>query len=144
MNAVPPVLQQPGASKVARRNRKIFIFLAIVLALAALAAFLIFGKRTPPVIVQSEKVARRNLTEIVVSNGKIQLVLQVTISPEVSGEIIDLPVKEGQHVKKGDLLVKIDPDVYVAALNQAKAGYESALASEASAKANLEKAQNDY
>jgi len=144
MNAVPPVLQQPGASKVARRNRKIFIFLAIVLALAALAAFLIFGKRTPPVIVQSEKVARRNLTEIVVSNGKIQPVLQVTISPEVSGEIIDLPVKEGQHVKKGDLLVKIDPDVYVAALNQAKAGYESALASEASAKANLEKAQNDY
>lgn len=107
-------------------------------------AFLIFGKRTPPVIIQSEKVALRNLTEIVVANGKIQPVLQVTISPEVSGEIIDLPVKEGQHVKKGDLLVKINPDIYLAALNQAKAGYESALASESSAQANLEKAQNDY
>ncbi|HEV2327313.1 MAG TPA: efflux RND transporter periplasmic adaptor subunit [Verrucomicrobiae bacterium] len=144
MNTVPPVLQRPGASKIARRNRKMFIFLAIVLAFVALAVFLIFGRRTPPIIIQSENVARRNLTEIVVANGKIQPVLQVTISPEVSGEIIDLPVKEGQHVKKGELLVKIDPDVYVAALNQAKAGYESAMATEASAKANLEKAQNDY
>jgi HlyD family secretion protein len=144
MNVAPPVLQRPGASKASRRNRKILIVLAILVAFLILAAFLIFGKHAPPVVVQTEKVARRNLTEIVVSNGKIQPVLQVTISPEVSGEIIDLPVKEGQHVKKGDLLVKIDPDIYIAALNQAKAGYESALASESSAKANLEKAQADY
>lgn len=144
MSAVPPVLQRPGASKIARRNRKIFIFLAIVLAPVILVAVLLFAKGTPPIIVQTEKVAPRNLTEIVVANGKIQPVLQVTISPEVSGEIIDLPVKEGQHVKKGDLLVKIDPDVYKAALNQAIAGCESAKAYEASAKANLEKAQNDY
>jgi HlyD family secretion protein len=144
MNAVPPVLQRPGASKISRRNRKVFIFLAIVVAVIAVAAFLIFGKRTPPIIVQTEKVAPRNLTQIVVANGKIQPVVEVTISPEVSGEIIDLPVKEGQHVKKGDLLVKINPDIYIAAVDQAKAGYESALASKDSAKANLEKAQNDY
>lgn len=144
MNVAPPVLQRPGASKASRRNRKILIVLAILVAFLILAALLIFGKHAPPVVVQTDKVARRNLTEIVVSNGKIQPVLQVTISPEVSGEIIDLPVKEGQHVKKGDLLVKIDPDIYIAALNQAKAGYESAIASETSAKANLEKAQADY
>jgi HlyD family secretion protein len=145
MNIVPPVLlQKPGASKIARRNRKIFIFLAVVLALVALAAFLIFGKRTPPVIVQTEKVAGRNLTEIVVANGTIQPVVQVTISPEVSGEIIALPVKEGQPVKKGDLLVKINPDVYIAALDQAKASYEAAVATEASSQANLEKAKDDF
>jgi HlyD family secretion protein len=145
MNIVPPVLlQKPGASKIARRNRKIFIFLAVVLALVALAAFLIFGKRTPPVVVQTEKVAGRNLTEIVVANGTIQPVVQVTISPEVSGEIIELPVKEGQPVKKGDLLVKINPDVYIAALDQAKASYEAAVATEASSQANLEKAKDDF
>ena len=55
-----------------------------------------------------------------------------------------MPVKEGQQVKKGDLLVKINPDIYIAAVNQAKAGYESSLAAKASAVANLEKAQADY
>jgi HlyD family secretion protein len=95
-------------------------------------------------MVQTEKVARRNITEIVVASGKIQPVVEVHISPEVSGEITALPVKEGQLVKKGDLLVKINPDVYIAALNQARAGYESSLASQDSATANLEKAEADY
>lgn len=112
--------------------------------LMAIGGFWFFHKHDPPVIVQTEKVARRNLTEIVVANGKIQPVVEVTISPEVSGEIIDLPVKEGQRVKKGDLLVKINPDIYIAALNQAQATYASSLAAAASAKANLEKAQSDY
>ncbi len=144
MSTVPPVLQRPGASKIARRNRKIFIFLAILVAVAALGAFLVFGKHPPPVIIQSEKVTRRGLTEIVVANGTIQPVVEVTISPEVSGEIIALPVKEGQRVKKGDLLVKINPDVYKAALDQANAGYEAAIATQASSLANLDKAQDDY
>ena len=144
MNTVPPVIQRPAASKVSRRNRKIFIFLGIVVAFVILAGVLVFGKHTPPIIVQTDKVARRNVTQTVVANGKIQPVVQVTISPEVSGEIIELPVHEGQRVKKGDLLVKINPDIYIAALNQAKAGYEAAVASAASAQANLDKAQNDY
>jgi len=144
MDALPPVLKSLTASGLSRRNRKIFIFPGVLFALIALAVFLIFGRRAPPLIVQTEKVARRNLTEIVEANGKIQPVVQVSISPEVSGEIIDLPVKEGQRVKKGDLLVKINPDICLAALNQAKAGYESSLASEASAQANLEKAQADF
>ncbi|MGH7941604.1 MAG: efflux RND transporter periplasmic adaptor subunit [Limisphaerales bacterium] len=144
MNTVPPVLKKPGASKIARRNRKIIIFLALLIVLAALGTFAIFAHHAPPIIIQSEKVARRNVTQIVVADGTIQSVVQVSISPEVSGEIIELPVKEGQHVKKGDLLVKINPDVYIAALNQARAGYEAAVATEASSEANLEKARDDY
>ncbi len=70
--------------------------------------------------------------------------LQVHISPEVSGEIIALPVKEGQYVHKGDLLLKINPDIYIAGTNQAYAGYESSLAAKMTAVANLEKAQADY
>ena len=127
-----------------KKRRKIIIFSVIGLVLVALTLVAIFKKREPVITVQTEKVARHSLTNIVVANGKIQPVVQVSISPEVSGEIIELPVKEGQQVKKGDLLVKINPDIYIAAVNQAKAGYESSLATKASAVANLEKAQADY
>jgi HlyD family secretion protein len=127
-----------------KKRRKIIIFAAIGAVLVALTLVAIFKKKQPVVTVQTEKVARHSLTNIVVANGKIQPVVQVSISPEVSGEIIELPVKEGQQVKKGDLLVKINPDIYNAAVNQAKAGYESSLATKASAVANLEKAQADY
>ncbi len=145
MSSAPPVLQTPAApNKASRKNRKLFIIIGAVLAVVVIVCFLMFHKSVPPIIVQTEKVTPRNLTQIVVANGKIQPVTQVTISPEVSGEITNLPVKEGQRVKKGDLLVQINQDVYVAALSQAKAGYESSVASKASAQANLEKAQADY
>ena len=127
-----------------KNRRKLIIFSAIGLVLVTLILLAIFKKREPVITVQTEKVARHSLTNIVVANGKIQPVVQVTISPEVSGEIIELPVKEGQQVKKDDLLVKINPDIYIAAVNQAKANYESSLAAKASAEANLEKAQADY
>ena len=127
-----------------KKRRKIIIFLVIGLVLVTLIAVAVFKKKQPVITVQVEKVARHSLTNIVVANGKIQPVVQVTISPEVSGEIIELPVKEGQQVKKDDLLVKINPDIYVAAVNQAKANYESSLAAKASAEANLEKGQADY
>src|ERR1700677_4368845 len=126
MNAVPPILSTPKRPKKSFWKRKLFIFPAIgVVLIVLVGAGWLLRKHDPPVTVQTEKVARRNITEIVAANGKIQRVLQVTISPEVSGEIIDLPVKEGQQVKKGDLLVKINPDIYLPAVNQAQAGYES-------------------
>jgi HlyD family secretion protein len=127
-----------------KKRRKLILFSAIGLVLLTLVLVAVFKKREPLITVQTELVSRHSLTNIVIANGKIQPVIQVTISPEVSGEIIELPVKEGQQVKKNDLLVKINPDIYVAALNQAKAGYQSSLAAKASATANLEKADADY
>src|SRR5207302_11051825 len=118
------------------KRRKTIVFTTIVLVLAALTGVAMFRKREVIITVQAEKVSRRNLTEIVVANGKIQPVIQVKISPEVSGEIIELPVKEGQAVKKGDLILKIKPDFYVANRNQAEASYKSSLAGEATAEAN--------
>jgi HlyD family secretion protein len=126
------------------KRRKWLIFSAIALVLLTLTLVAVFKKREPAVKVQTEKVARHNITELVVANGKIYPVMQVHISPEVSGEIIVLAVKEGQHVQKGDLLLKILPDVYLAAVNQAKAGYESSLAGKTQAIANLEKADADF
>src|SRR5246127_3473232 len=127
-----------------KKRRKAIIFSLIGLALAALTTGAILKKREAVITVQTEKVARRNLTEIVVANGKIQPVVQVKISAEVSGEIIELPVKEGQLVKKGDLLVKIKPDFYIAHRNQAEAGFKSSEAGQATAEANLRKAEAEF
>ncbi len=127
-----------------KKRRKIVIFSVIGVVLVVLTLVAVFRKKEPVISVQTEKVIRTNIIETVVANGKIYPVVQVHISPEVSGEIIELPVKEGQRVKKGDLLVKINPDIYIAAVNLAKANYESSVAAKASAEANLEKAQADY
>src|SRR5947207_7316345 len=127
-----------------KKRRKIIVFSVIGLILAGLTTAAILRKREAVITIQTEKVVRRDLVEKVVANGKIQPVLKVKISPEVSGEIIELPVKEGQAVNKGDLLVKIKPDFYLAQLHQSEAGYESALAGKAQAQANLEKATADY
>jgi len=142
----PPILPvKADASKPKRKGRKKFIFISIA-GVAVLGAVLYFAFRPkdPPVTVQTEKVARHTITETVIANGKIYPVLQVHISPEVSGEITNLPVKEGQYVHKGELLLQINQDVYVAGLNQANAGYESAVAAKTTAVANLEKADADY
>ncbi|MEI6197457.1 MAG: efflux RND transporter periplasmic adaptor subunit, partial [Verrucomicrobiota bacterium] len=127
-----------------KKRKKFLILTAIAVVLVALTLVAIFKKREPVITVQTEKITRRNLTEVVVANGKIQPVMQVPISAEVSGEITKLPVKEGQFVHKGDLLLKIKPDFYVAALNQSKAAYESSLNGQTTAQANLEKAEADY
>ena len=127
-----------------KKRKKTIIFSLIVLVVGALTIGALVTKREVIITVQTEKVLRRNITETVVANGKIQPVLQVKISPEVSGEIIDLPVKEGQDVKKGDLLVKIKPDFYIAQRGQAEASYKSSLAGQATAEANLRKAEAEY
>ena len=131
-------------SKPRKRRRRNLIIVTLLAALAAGAAFWFLRKPEEIITVQVEKVTRRDLTEIVVANGRIQPVTQVIISPEVAGEIIELPVVEGQHVKKGDLLIQIKPDNYKASRNSAEANYKFALGSRSQAEAELEKAASDY
>lgn len=127
-----------------KKRRKLIIFAVIGLVLIALTLAAIFRKREVVVTVQAEKVARRNLTELVVANGRIQPVVQVIISPEVAGEITALPVKEGNRVKKGDLLVQIKPDNYQASRNSAEAVFKSALGNKTLAEAELERAGAEF
>jgi len=136
----PPIISKPRPKK----RGKVIAFSVIAVIVAAAVAGVLLKERTPPITVQTTKVSRHSLTNVVVANGQIQPVVQVTISPEVSGEIIDLPVKEGQAVTNGQLLVKINPDTYLAAVNQAKASLASSVAGEAQAAANVEKAEADY
>jgi HlyD family secretion protein len=127
-----------------KKSRKFVVFSIAGLVVVAVALGAIFKKKEPIVPIQTEKVMRRTLTEIVVANGKIQPVKQVVISPEVAGEIITLPVKEGDQVKKGDLLVQIKPDNYIASRNSAEANYKSAIAGKSLALAQLAKAEAEF
>jgi len=101
--------------------------------------------------VSTELPKLRNITEIVSANGKIQPETEVKISSDVSGEIVELYVKEGDRVKKGDLLCRIKPDIYESALDRAsatvnstKAGMQNALAQLEQAKANLVNAEANF
>lgn len=121
-----------------KKKRKIIIFSVIGLVLVLLVVLVVLGSNREKVhTIQTEKVEYRTITQIVTASGKIQPVIQVKINAEVSGEIIDLPVREGQRVKRGDLLVRIKPDAYQAQMERS----EAALAV---AQANLQKAEADY
>ena len=121
--------------------RKILLLVLIALGLAGMGVAAYYKRRTPVLTVQTEKVQRRDLVEVVTATGKIQPVLQVKISPEVAGEIIDLPVKEGQLVKKGDLLVKIRPEFYEAARRSAEASFRSSESDLKTTQAELAQAE---
>src|SRR5690242_18689342 len=115
------------ANPKSKRRRWILLSLVLIFIAAGIGSYRYYRKREVVVSIQTERVQRRNLTELVVANGKVQPVTQVKISPEVSGEIIELPVKEGQAVKKGDLLLKIKPDAYVANRSSAEASYQASV-----------------
>ncbi len=125
-------------AKMQKKSKKKVIIISVLAAvLVVLALLVILGSKNEPVVaVQTEKIAKRTVTQTVLATGKIYPEVQVLISPEVSGEITTLPVKEGQRVSKGDLLMRIKPDIYVAARERAAAGL-------ASAKANLTQGESE-
>ncbi len=128
-----------------KKKKKIFIFSgAGLLVIILVAAIIIGGKKEPVIAVQTEKVAQRTITQVVTASGSIQPTVEVKINPEVSGEIVDLPVVEGQRVTKGELLLKIRPDTYMAQVQQNEAALQAAQANLELAKANNNKAQADF
>ncbi len=127
-----------------KNKKKWWILALVVVGIAVPVVHKVVTKKDPPISIEKEKVTRRDITETVVANGKVEAVTEVSISAEVSGEIIALPVKEGQLVKKGDLLVKIRPDNYAAARDSSEANYRMAVANRNTAEANLEKARLEY
>src|SRR5688572_24981240 len=90
---------------------------ALIILLVVLAKFDVIGGKEEGKEVEIAKADEITIVETVSATGKVQPEVEVKISSEVSGEIIALPIKEGQPVKKGDLLVKINPDLYTSGLN---------------------------
>jgi HlyD family secretion protein len=102
-----------------------------------------FGKEMT-LKVATEKVEVRDITEVITANGKLKPQKEVKISPEVPGEIIELPVKEGNRVKKGDLLVVIKPDIYQSSLSRIEASLNTQRARLAQAEAQLIEKELNY
>ncbi|HYH56987.1 MAG TPA: biotin/lipoyl-binding protein, partial [Anseongella sp.] len=88
-----------------------------------------------------EEVSRRGITETVSASGKIQPEVEVKLSPEISGEITELRVEEGDQVKKGDLLMRLRPEIYESTVNQMAAALNQARSSASSAQARLTQTQ---
>ncbi|MEW6701694.1 MAG: efflux RND transporter periplasmic adaptor subunit [Bacteroidota bacterium] len=128
-----------------KSKKKLFIFSGLGLLLVVVLLLVILGGSKEEIVaVQTEKVEKRNVTQVVSATGKINPVYQVKISAEATGEIVYLGVKEGDVVKKGQLLVRIKPDIYEAQRNRAAAALAQAKASLASTKAVLERVEAEY
>lgn len=123
------------------KRKKVFRILIILLILLLIIA--VVGKRKGwfgkgiEYKVSIEKPEVRDITELITANGKIQPVKEVKISSDVSGQIVELHVIEGQEVKQGDLLLKIDPDIYLSNLDRMEASLNTAKANLANSKARF-------
>ncbi|MHC1689302.1 MAG: efflux RND transporter periplasmic adaptor subunit [Bacteroidales bacterium] len=102
----------------------------IAAAVLIIAVLIIFGtkNKNKAIEVTSEVISKKTITEVIPANGKIRPVVEVKISPDVSGEIIDLNFKEGDLIKKGELIIKIKQDVYISMKERSEASLNSVKA----------------
>lgn len=123
-----PVIPSPvPVKKKKKKSRKKLLWIIGLLLVAIIAiAVVVSGKKENQIIIQTEKIKKRDITQIVTATGKIQSETEVNISAEVSGEIISLPFKEGDEVKKNDLLVKIKQEAYAPQIQQQNAAIQVA------------------
>ena len=127
-----------------KNNKKWIWFAAAALVLVILLLVFARGPNRNITEVIEEEVAERTIIETVAANGKIQPALEVKISPYISGEVVSLFVREGNFVKKGDILAKIDPTIYISNLEQVEANVNSTRANMANAKARVAQAEAQF
>ncbi len=129
-----------------KKNKKKFLIIGglVVLLLVVVGLVIFNGDKEEITSVQTNKVQRRTITETVSATGKIHPVFQVELRPEVTGEIVKLPVIEGQKVKKGQLLIRLKPDQYIARKNRAEASYQASKSTLKVRDATLVKVQAEY
>ncbi len=129
------------------RKKGLLILGAFVVVIVSLVYFSKTGKignRDKGIEVETAEVNEITIVETVSATGKIQPEIEVKISSEVSGEIIALPVKEGQVVKKGQLLVKINPDLYTSGYNRTVSNLSGTKAALSQADASFKEAKASY
>ena len=130
------------------KSKKILTYVIIVAVVFIILAIIgkkvgWFGKEEI-VKVAVEKAEKRRIIETITANGKVQPETDVKLSPEVSGEIVELNVIEGDHVEKGKLLVKIKPDTYVSGRDRAAAALNSSKSRLAQAEAQFIQSELSY
>jgi HlyD family secretion protein len=130
------------------KNNK--ILKTLLIAVVALIVFAVIGKnlgwfgKALAVKVAVENVEKRTIIETITANGKIQPEKEVKISPDVAGEIVELTVKEGDNVEKGQLLCRIKPDIYVSQRDRSLAAISSAKARQAQSEAQFIQAELSF
>ncbi len=130
--------------------KKKTLFIIVGIALLVIVLLVVgkkagwFGKSGNFKEVEITQVEKTDIIETVSATGKIQPEVEVKLSSEVSGEIIELPVVEGQQVEKGALLVKVNPEIYQSNLERSQAGFQNVKANLAQAEANLKEAEANY
>lgn len=130
-----------------KRNKILRLTLII---LAVLIIFVIVGRNAgwigeePATKVTIEAAEKRSIVEIVTASGKVQPVTEAKIAPDVSGEIVQILVKEGDFVQLGDLLVRINPDIYESALDRVEASLNTSRANLANARARKSQAEAQF
>lgn len=131
-------------SKISKSTRNWIIgsiIFAVVIVLALVFARQRNQKETE---VSTEKASYRSIIETVAANGKIQPALEVKISPYISGEVVELYVREGNYVTKGELLAKIDATIYLSSFEQVEASLNSAKANMANTRARVAQAEAQF
>lgn len=120
------------------------ILLVLIIAFVAGKKMGAFGNANDYKFVTTTAVSPLKIVETVSATGKIQPEVEVKISSEVSGEIIELPIVEGQQVQKGDLLVRINPDIYESNVNRTVASLQNVKAGLQQSEASLKEAKQNY
>lgn len=127
-----------------KRSKKFIVFGILFVLLAVIVGLVIMkGSKEEIITVQTEKVTQRTVTQTVTATGKVEAEFKVLITPEVTGEITELAVKDGDDVKSGQLLFRIKSDIYSSQLEKAEASLESSKALRAQREAELARLQLD-
>lgn len=128
-----------------KSGKKYLLFSIIAVVLIVIIVLVVKKSKSHEIQkVTVAKVTKRTLIQTVSANGQIEPAVNVKISPYISGEVVDLFVKEGDYVTKGEKLAKIDPKIYISAYQQSKASVETAKANEANMKSKLSQAQAQF
>ncbi len=112
------------------------ILVMVVITMIVLKKTGVIGKEEG-IKVTAEKAEKRTITETVTASGKISPEIEVKVSPDISGEVVELYVAEGDSVKRGQIVAKIYADIYASQRDQAAAGVAQSQAAEANAKAQI-------
>lgn len=126
------------------KRGKIVLFSGLGLAIVGISVLSAAKRRQPATEVRIEKVTKRDLTSIVTASGKIEPKRKVDVSADITGRIVDLPVREGDVVERGQVVVRIDPAQYQANVERMEAMLASAQATAAQARANKDQAERAY
>jgi len=126
------------------KRGKIVLFSGLGLAIIGIGVLSAAKRRQPATEVRLEKVAKRDLTSIVTASGSIEPKKKVDVSADITGRIVDLPVREGDMVQRGQVVVRIDPAQYQAAVERNEAMLASSQATAAQAQANKDQAERAY